>query len=140
METRANHVWVGAVTLALLAVIIVAILWIARLNEGNKNEYDIFFKQSVDGLSKGSAVSFQGVAVGQVKQIDGAAQQWALENKKSGTDSVSAGGGAGNGGNSGWAQASAGSSNSASIRRRSGRSKQVPGQLRRDSHARRRPF
>ncbi len=70
METRANHVWVGAVTLALLAVIIVAILWIARLNEGNKNEYDIFFKQSVDGLSKGSAVSFQGVAVGQVKQIE----------------------------------------------------------------------
>lgn len=70
METRANHVWVGAVTLALLAIIAAAILWIARLNEGNKNEYDVFFKQSVDGLSKGSSVSFQGVAVGQVKLIE----------------------------------------------------------------------
>ena len=70
METRANHVWVGAVTLALLAVVVVTILWIARLSEGNKHEYDVFFKQSVDGLSKGSSVSFQGVAVGQVKEIE----------------------------------------------------------------------
>ena len=70
METRANHVWVGVVTLALLAGIAAAILWIAQLNEGNKNEYDIFFKQSVDGLSMGSAVSFQGVAVGQVSEIE----------------------------------------------------------------------
>jgi phospholipid/cholesterol/gamma-HCH transport system substrate-binding protein len=70
METRANHVWVGAVTLALLAVIAAAILWVARLNEGNKHEYDIFFKQSVDGLSKGSSVAFQGVTVGQVKEIE----------------------------------------------------------------------
>ena len=70
METRANHVWVGVVTLALLAGIAAAILWIAQLSEGNKNEYDIFFKQSVDGLSMGSAVSFQGVAVGQVSEIE----------------------------------------------------------------------
>ncbi|MFO1254517.1 MAG: MlaD family protein [Sphingomonadaceae bacterium] len=70
METRANHVWVGAVTLALLALLAAAIIWIARLNEGSKNEYDIFFKQSVDGLSKGSAVNFSGVPVGQVKLIE----------------------------------------------------------------------
>jgi phospholipid/cholesterol/gamma-HCH transport system substrate-binding protein len=70
METRANHVWVGAVTLALLALVAASILWIARINQGNKHEFDIFFKQSVDGLSKGSAVSFQGVAVGQVKAIE----------------------------------------------------------------------
>lgn len=70
METRANHVWVGAVTLALLALVAATILWIARLNEGNKHDYDVFFKQSVDGLSKGSSVSFQGVAVGQVKAIE----------------------------------------------------------------------
>ena len=70
METRANHVWVGAVTLALLALVAATILWISRLNEGNKHEYDVFFKQSVDGLSKGSSVSFQGVAVGQVKEIE----------------------------------------------------------------------
>ncbi|HQV03448.1 MULTISPECIES: MlaD family protein [unclassified Novosphingobium] len=70
METKAKHVWVGAVTLGLLALILAVIVWIARLNEGNKREFDIFFKQSVDGLSKGSAVSFQGVAVGQVTEIE----------------------------------------------------------------------
>jgi phospholipid/cholesterol/gamma-HCH transport system substrate-binding protein len=70
METRANHVWVGAVTLALLGLLAAAIIWIARLNEGSKNEYDIFFKQSVDGLSKGSAVNFSGVPVGQVQLIE----------------------------------------------------------------------
>lgn len=70
METRANHVWVGAVALALLAVLAAFIVWIARLNEGGQREYDVFFKQSVDGLSKGSSVSFSGVPVGQVKQIE----------------------------------------------------------------------
>lgn len=70
METRANHVWVGAVTLALLAIIAAFVVWIARLNEGDRNEYDIFFKQSVDGLSKGSGVTFSGVPVGQVDKIE----------------------------------------------------------------------
>jgi len=70
METRANHVWVGAVTLGLLALIAAAILWIARLNDGSRHEFDIFFKQSVDGLSKGSSVTFSGVPVGQVSQIE----------------------------------------------------------------------
>ena len=70
METRANHVWVGAVTLALLALLAVAIVWMARLNEGDRHEFDIFFKQSVDGLAKGSSVTYSGVPVGQVKQIE----------------------------------------------------------------------
>lgn len=70
METRANHVWVGAVTLALLAVTVAAIIWIARLSEGAQNQYDIFFKQSVDGLAKGSEVAFQGVPVGQIQKIE----------------------------------------------------------------------
>ena len=70
METRANHIWVGVVTLALLALLAVAIVWMARLNDGGKHEFDIFFKQSVDGLAKGSSVNYSGVPVGQVKQIE----------------------------------------------------------------------
>lgn len=70
METKANHVWVGIVTLALLALLATAIIWMARLAEGKRHEYDIFFKQSVDGLAKGSAVNFSGVPVGQVKKIE----------------------------------------------------------------------
>ena len=70
METRANHVYVGAVTLALVAMLAAFIIWIARLNEGQQNEFDIFFKQSVDGLAKGSEVAYAGVPVGQIKQIE----------------------------------------------------------------------
>ncbi|WP_404480601.1 MlaD family protein [Novosphingobium sp. BL-52-GroH] len=70
METRANHVWVGAVTLVLLAALAAFVIWIARLNEGTQNEYDIFFKQSVDGLAKGSEVAYAGVPSGQVTKIE----------------------------------------------------------------------
>ncbi len=69
METRANYVWVGAVTLLLLALTAFAAVWIARLSEGSQKEYDIFFNQSVSGLSRGSQVSFSGVPVGQVSEI-----------------------------------------------------------------------
>ena len=69
METRANHLWVGAVTLVLLAALAAFIVWIARLNEGAQDEYDIFYNQSVSGLAQGSQVSFAGVPVGQVTEI-----------------------------------------------------------------------
>ncbi|WP_299309232.1 MlaD family protein [uncultured Croceicoccus sp.] len=69
METRANHIWVGAVTLILLALLAGFIIWLARLNEGAQQEYDIFFSQSVSGLARGSQVAYSGVPVGQVKQI-----------------------------------------------------------------------
>ena len=52
METRANHVWVGAVTLVLLAMLAAFIIWLARLGQGDQNEYDIFFKQSVSRVSR----------------------------------------------------------------------------------------
>ncbi|MEZ5743396.1 MAG: MlaD family protein [Sphingomonadaceae bacterium] len=70
METRANYVWVGVVTLGLLALVAAAIIWIARLNEGSTREYDIFFKQSVDGLANGSGVAYSGVPVGKVETIE----------------------------------------------------------------------
>jgi phospholipid/cholesterol/gamma-HCH transport system substrate-binding protein len=70
METRANHLWVGAVTLILLAALAAGFIWLAKLNKGDQNEYDVFFKQSVDGLAKGSEVAFSGVPAGQVKEIE----------------------------------------------------------------------
>lgn len=70
METRSNNVWVGAVTLVLLALLAAFIVWIAGLNKGDRNEYDIFFKQSVDGLARGSEVNYAGVPVGQVSHIE----------------------------------------------------------------------
>ena len=64
METRSNHVLVGAVVLILLAVLAIFTVWIARLGSTSEKEYDIFFKQAVDGLAKGSAVTFSGRPVG----------------------------------------------------------------------------
>ena len=69
METRSNHVLVGAVVLILLAVLALFTVWIARLGGTTEKEYDIFFKQSVDGLAKGSSVTYSGVPSGQVKSI-----------------------------------------------------------------------
>jgi len=70
METRANHVWVGAITLALVALVAAFVIWISGLNEGAQNKYDIFFKQSVDGLAKGAQVTFAGVPAGQIEKIE----------------------------------------------------------------------
>ena len=70
METRANYVWVGAITLLLLALLAAAIIWLVQLGNTNQKEYDIFFKQSVGGLANGSEVTFQGVPAGQVKKIE----------------------------------------------------------------------
>lgn len=69
METRANYVWVGAVTLVLLALLAIFIVWLVRLSDGAQKEFDIFFEQSVGGLSRGSQVAYSGVPVGQVQQI-----------------------------------------------------------------------
>lgn len=69
METRANHLWVGIVTLALLAALALAIVWLAQLGRGEQKEYDILFQQSVSGLARGSEVTFAGVPVGQVSDI-----------------------------------------------------------------------
>ena len=69
METRSNNVWVGLVTLGLLLALAALVVWIARLNHPEQNRYDIFFKQSVDGVTRGSSVSFSGVPVGQVQEI-----------------------------------------------------------------------
>ncbi len=70
METRANYVWVGAVTLVLLAALAVFIVWIAGVGTSDRKQYDIFFPQSVDGLAGGSQVSFAGVPVGKVEDMN----------------------------------------------------------------------
>jgi phospholipid/cholesterol/gamma-HCH transport system substrate-binding protein len=70
METRSNHILVGSVTLALILAIVIAAFWFSRFGQGDNREYDIFFKQSVNGLAKGSGVSYAGVPSGQVKSIE----------------------------------------------------------------------
>ena len=69
METRSNHVLVGAVTLALLTGLLIFIVWLAGLSNKTTKCFDIYFSQGVGGLNKGSSVNFQGVPVGQIDKI-----------------------------------------------------------------------
>ena len=70
METKSNYVMVGAITLLLVALLAAFTVWLSRAAEGDKKEYDIFFQQSVNGLAKGSGVSFSGVPVGEIQSIE----------------------------------------------------------------------
>jgi phospholipid/cholesterol/gamma-HCH transport system substrate-binding protein len=70
METRSNHILVGGVVLAMIVALLAFIIWLSQASGDDRKEYDIFFKQAVDGLAKGSAVSFSGVPVGQVTSIN----------------------------------------------------------------------
>lgn len=69
METRSNHVLVGGVVLAILAVALAFIVWMSQVGSGHQHQYDIFFPNSVDGLAKGSAVTFSGVPVGKIDDV-----------------------------------------------------------------------
>lgn len=69
METRSNYILVGGVVLALVVAALGFIIWLAQVSGEDTKEYDIFFKQAVDGLARGSVVSFSGVPVGQVASI-----------------------------------------------------------------------
>jgi phospholipid/cholesterol/gamma-HCH transport system substrate-binding protein len=59
---------VGAVTVALLAGVLLFIVWLAGLSGGSNKCYDIYFP-AVGGINNGSNVSFSGVSVGQVQKI-----------------------------------------------------------------------
>ena len=69
METRSNYVMVGAVTLAMLAGLLLFTVWIAGLSSKATKCFDIYFAQGVSGLNKGTNVTFSGVPVGQITQI-----------------------------------------------------------------------
>jgi len=69
METRSNNVLVGGVVLVLLGIVVAFAIWMAGSNGADDKKYDILFKTSVEGLAKGSSVTFSGVPVGKVDDI-----------------------------------------------------------------------
>ena len=78
METRSNHILVGGVVLALVVALVGFIIWLSQVSGESRKEYDVFFNQAVDGLAKGSAVTFSGVPVGQIESINLEPQQSAI--------------------------------------------------------------
>lgn len=70
METRSNHILVGGVVLAMILAVILFVVWLSQAAGDQEKRYDILFRQSVDGLAEGSAVTFSGVPVGQIESIN----------------------------------------------------------------------
>jgi phospholipid/cholesterol/gamma-HCH transport system substrate-binding protein len=70
METRSNQVLVGSITLGLLGALVLFVVWLSQVGGGGEKKYDIFFQQSVEGLAKGTSVTFSGVPVGQIESIN----------------------------------------------------------------------
>jgi phospholipid/cholesterol/gamma-HCH transport system substrate-binding protein len=70
METRSNHILVGAVVLGMLAALVLFVVWLSQAGGDQDKKYDILFSQAVEGLAKGSAVTFSGVPVGSVESIN----------------------------------------------------------------------
>lgn len=70
METRSNQVLVGSITLGLLGALVLFVIWLSQVSGGGEKKYDIFFQQSVEGLAKGTSVTFSGVPVGQIESIN----------------------------------------------------------------------
>jgi phospholipid/cholesterol/gamma-HCH transport system substrate-binding protein len=69
METRSNHILVGGVVMGMLVAVLLFVVWLSQAGGDQDKRYDIFFK-GVDGLAKGSAVTYSGVPVGQVESIN----------------------------------------------------------------------
>lgn len=70
METRAHYAAVGAFVLLVVILGFGAVLWLGHVEFSQVlKPYYIFFKGSVAGLSKGSAVQYNGIPVGRVVDI-----------------------------------------------------------------------
>ncbi len=70
METRANHVLIGAFTLAVIVLSVMFALWASKYSSDRQfNEFDVVFIEAVTGLSNGSIVQYNGINVGEVRKL-----------------------------------------------------------------------
>ena len=70
METRANYVLIGAFTLVASIALLLFGLWAAKYSsERSWQRYQIVFDEAVTGLSTGSPVQYNGIAVGSIDRL-----------------------------------------------------------------------
>lgn len=70
METRASYILIGAFTLGVLLLAMLFVLWIGKWQLDREwDEYEVVFQEAVTGLSVGGAVQFNGIQVGDVRQL-----------------------------------------------------------------------
>jgi phospholipid/cholesterol/gamma-HCH transport system substrate-binding protein len=70
METKANYVLIGAFTLIIAASLLLFGLWAAKYSsERSWQDYQVVFREAVTGLSVGSPVQYNGIAVGSITKL-----------------------------------------------------------------------
>ncbi len=71
METKANYVLIGAFTIITAVLLLLFALWAANYSsEKNWQQYQVIFTEPVTGLTEGSAVQYNGIAVGTVETLN----------------------------------------------------------------------
>ena len=70
METKANYVLIGAFTIVIAVALLLFGLWAAKYSsERSWQEYQIVFREAVTGMSVGSPVQYNGIAVGSITKL-----------------------------------------------------------------------
>lgn len=70
METRAHHVLIGAFTLAVALFALLFGLWASKYTgESAWHDYEVRFTEAVTGLSEGGMVQYNGISIGNVREL-----------------------------------------------------------------------
>ncbi|MBD9369547.1 MlaD family protein [Xanthomonas sp. XNM01] len=70
METKANYILIGAFTLVISVALLLFGLWAAKYSsERSWQQYQIVFDEAVTGLSVGSPVQYNGIAIGSITRL-----------------------------------------------------------------------
>ena len=70
METKANYVLIGAFTILVTLFLLGFGLWAAKYSSDKSwREYDVVFREPVTGLTSGSSVQYNGIAIGTIEDL-----------------------------------------------------------------------
>ncbi|MEO8160375.1 MAG: MlaD family protein [Arenimonas sp.] len=70
METKANHVLIGAFTILVTVLTVLFALWAANYSSNKKwDQYEVVFSEAVTGLGNGGIVQYNGINVGEVTKL-----------------------------------------------------------------------
>ncbi|HRL21796.1 MlaD family protein [Alcaligenes sp. SDU_A2] len=70
MEPRAHHVLIGVFTLLVATAAVLFSLWLSKAGrDAETRDYEVVFLEGVRGLSRGSAVQYNGLRVGEVRSL-----------------------------------------------------------------------
>jgi phospholipid/cholesterol/gamma-HCH transport system substrate-binding protein len=70
METKANHVLIGAFTILISVLAVAFALWAANYSSNKQwDKYEVVFSEAVTGLGTGGIVQYNGINVGEVTKL-----------------------------------------------------------------------